>query len=135
MTRAIAAALVGLCIAQGAGAQSMHQHPTTGHGFYSGYCCSGYTQRNGIATGDCAVIEPEHVQVTPDGYLVTLEPGDHPTVRRRLQRLFRYPDADPSNDRTPGSPEAMPPGDENFHACVLPNSQELRCLYSALSGV
>ena len=69
-----------------------------------------------------------------DGYLVTLEPGDHPTVRKRLQRLFRYPDADPSNDRDQ-IPEALPPGDEFFHACVLPNSQQLRCLYDRLSGV
>ena len=56
------------------------------------------------------------------------------TGRRPLQRLFRYQDGDPSNDRG-DAPEALPPIDTEYHACVLRNSQQFRCFYNRLDGV
>jgi hypothetical protein len=94
------------------------------HSFYSRWCCSSV---DGMS-GDCAVIPSGTVSATPEGYVVTLTPADHPRVKATLTRLFRYPDNDPSNDRG-DPPEAMISTDGNFHACVLPNTQQFRCFY------
>lgn len=100
--------------------------PAWGHSFYSTWCCRSV---DGMS-GDCAPIPESAVQATPDGFLVTLTPADHPRVRATLTRLFRYPDSDPSNDRgTP--PEAQISPDGQHHACVLPSSQDMRCFYFA----
>lgn len=104
--------------------------PAWGHDFYSGYCCSAVG--TGMV-GDCAPIPESAVRATPEGYLITLTPEDHPRVKATMTRLFRYPDADPSNDR--GTiPEAQISPDGRPHACVLPYSQEFRCAYVAPPG-
>jgi hypothetical protein len=74
---------------------------------YDNFCCGGQ---------DCQSITLDHVEITPEGYVVTLGPGDHKTAKREHRKMFRYEDVRRSQD-------------ENFHACILPNSQELRCLY------
>ncbi len=74
---------------------------------YDNYCCGG---------NDCQPIPTENVQVTPDGYVVTIPNGQHVTAQRDHLKLFRYD-------------EVRESGDENFHGCILPGSQEFRCLY------
>src|SRR6056297_2426685 len=41
------------------------------HEWYDPWCCN---------DRDCAPISQEHVSITEDGYLVTLEKGDHPML-------------------------------------------------------
>lgn len=87
---------------------------------YDNWCCGGQ---------DCTHIHPHTVRVVEGGYIVTLTPEDHMTARRDHQKFFRSPDADPSNDKDMNPPEARWSQDSDYHACILPNSQELRCLY------
>lgn len=92
--------------------------PAAAHSWYDRWCCT---------TDDCEPIASTTVDVTPDGYLVTLQIGDHSKVRAYpIKRLFRFPDADPTNDK---DGEARISLDGQYHACVLPGSQAFRCLY------
>lgn len=79
---------------------------------YDNFCCGG---------NDCQMITLDHVEVTPEGYVVTLAPGDHVTAKKLHRKLFRYG-------------EVRQSGDEHFHACILPNSQEFRCLSTCRSS-
>ena len=74
---------------------------------YDNYCCGG---------NDCQPIPTENVQITPDGYVVSIPNGQHVTAFRDHRKLFRYD-------------EVRKSGDSEFHGCILPNSQEFRCLY------
>ena len=89
---------------------------------YGAGCCSGR---------DCAPIPPDRVQIAPEGYLVTLEPGDGPFVRDRMQKLFAYPDGRAGFFVPVGGKmikKAMESGDSEYHACVTPGGS-LICLY------
>jgi len=86
-------------------AASAHMAPTGW--MYDNYCCGGQ---------DCQPIPTENVQITPEGYVVSIPNGQHVTASRDHRKLFHYN-------------EVRKSGDENFHGCILPNSQEFRCLY------
>jgi hypothetical protein len=84
-----------------------HQAPS-GLWRYDPICCN---------NRDCSPIDQRHVTVVPnEGYLVTLDVGDHPLVRQRVETLIPFKDARPS-------------GDGEYHACVLGSSTRVRCLY------
>jgi hypothetical protein len=74
---------------------------------YDGWCCGGR---------DCQEIAQEQVKVTADGYLVSVPAGSHVTALQSHEKLFRYEDVRRS-------------GDQRFHACIIPHTQEFRCLY------
>jgi hypothetical protein len=74
---------------------------------YDPWCCGGH---------DCQPIPAENVSITEDGFLVTLSEGEHMTARRDHERLFGFDDVRESQD-------------QNYHACILPRTQEFRCLY------
>jgi hypothetical protein len=74
---------------------------------YDPWCCGGQ---------DCQPISPDNVSITKDGFLVTLSEGEHMTARRDHERLFGFDDVRESRD-------------QNYHACILPRTQEFRCLY------
>lgn len=97
---------------------------------YDPWCCN---------NKDCTPVGNATVELTPEGYLVTLDPETHDLAQSRIQRLFRYPDADPSNDRLE-PPEAMRSGDSKYHACVSRPAahynmqQNIRCFYAPEMG-
>lgn len=74
---------------------------------YDNYCCGG---------NDCQPIPYSAVRITPQGYEVTLQPNQHLMAKREHKKLFRYSEVRKSPD-------------DQYHACILPNSQEFRCLY------
>jgi hypothetical protein len=68
---------------------------------YPWSCCSG---------NDCTMIEPRNVQQTPEGYLVTLQPGDHPFITEETgvrEYLMEYGDK-----RIKDSPDGA------YHICL-----------------
>jgi hypothetical protein len=71
---------------------------------YDPWCCSGR---------DCHPIPNDEVRITPGGYLVTI-PAE--STSERLQKLFPY-------DKVRMS------GDGQYHACIVPGSDDFRCLY------
>jgi hypothetical protein len=79
---------------------------------YDSWCCGGR---------DCQPIPAENVRVTADGFEVSIPEGSHITAREPMTKLFAYDEVQES-------------GDEHFHACVLPQSQEFRCLYAPRFG-
>jgi hypothetical protein len=99
--------------------------PASAHSWYEGSCCSGR---------DCAPIRVDAVEVTPDGYLVTVEPGDHPFITERTQQLYRYVDAQPGATTVDGVPEARQGQDEHYHLCVGERTGRLLCLYVPETG-
>jgi hypothetical protein len=76
---------------------------------YDSKCCS---------TGDCAFVEPKHVTVSPEGFVVELQPGDHPYVKVHIRQVIPY-----TSERLRQS------GDDHYHVCVNIGAQEIRCLY------
>lgn len=74
---------------------------------YDRWCCGGQ---------DCQQIHVKDVSVTKDGYLVSIPMGEHMTARRPHTKLFGYDEVQES-------------GDEFYHACIIPDTQEFRCLY------
>ena len=84
---------------------------------YETWCC------NGNAThGDCAQVPAEAVEETPDGYRITLHPGDHPKVTETQVFLRGYDNVRFSTDG-------------HFHICLWPSQRSLRCLYVPAGGV
>ena len=79
---------------------------------YDSWCCGGQ---------DCQPIPEDQVRVTPEGYLVTIPNGSHVTAHRDIRHLFHYD-------------EVRFSGDGEYHACILPRSQEFRCLYVPRMG-
>lgn len=88
-----------------AAAASAHMAPAGW--MYDSYCCGGQ---------DCQPIPPENVRITPDGYVVSIPRGEHVTAQRDHRKLFHYDQVRKS-------------GDSEYHGCILPGSQEFRCLY------
>ena len=86
--------------------------PASAHKWYSGWCCSGQ---------DCAPIPLRSVELRPDGYLVTLQRGDHPLAGAGIQTFL------PLGDRG-----ILPSQDLAFHACIV--GGKVRCLYVAFTG-
>lgn len=89
--------------------------PSQAHDWYDPACCGG---------NDCAPIPRESVALTREGWVVTLQPGQHPMVTRG--RVTAIVPAD----------EARPSQDADFHACVRDQSspsavmaEPIICLY------
>lgn len=84
---------------------------------YENYCCSGVGP-----TGDCHHIPASGVQVLADGYQITLNPGDHPLVTK--QHIFIVSFAETK----------YTPTDGDYHACLYPDENTLRCFYAPPKG-
>lgn len=82
-----------------------HEAPTGWR--YDGYCCGGQ---------DCEPIPSEWVSISPEGYTVRIPANGHKISAPALERTFPFEGIHRS-------------GDEHYHACVLPYSKSLRCLY------
>lgn len=87
-----------------------HQAPTDM--LYDSWCCNG-TRIN----GDCEPIPAESVRVVPGGYQITLRPGDHHLVT--TEHTF-----------TKAQAETRPSTDGQYHACLYPTENTLRCFYA-----
>lgn len=83
---------------------------------YDGWCCNGDSM-----TGDCQNIPDRSVKVTPRGYQVTLDVGDHRLVTKRHEFLVTWDKVRPS-------------GDSSYHACLFPSEDVLRCFYAPPQG-
>tara|TARA_R110002012_G_scaffold315261_2_gene528928 strand:- start:13062 stop:13409 length:348 start_codon:yes stop_codon:yes gene_type:complete len=103
----IAFALLGLAVV---GAAYAHDAPMGWR--YDIFCCNGDNH-----TGDCQPIPASTVQVTSTGYKITLKPGDH--------RLVTVP-----HTFTIDFAKAKKSQDGEFHACLYPTEDTLRCFYA-----
>jgi hypothetical protein len=83
---------------------------------YPTRCCWSPQTAPAGRMGDCDEIPNEAVKVGPAGYVVTLEPGDHPMVKQRLTFTFPY-------DKT----EAAPDG--RYHVC-FDSMMKPRCFFA-----
>ena len=84
------------------------------HGWYEPSCCSGR---------DCARMAFEEIGQTREGYVLDLEPGDHPMITRAQRYVVPY-----------GDRRIKLSQDGFFHVCILAHSQTLACFYEPLSG-
>lgn len=87
------------------------------HSWYDATCCS---------DRDCAPIPDHAVKVTPQGYEVTLMPGEHPLVKQRLFQIIPF-----------GSEDVLPSQDLHYHACVIGSPtviQHIVCFYVVGAG-
>lgn len=102
-----ASAFVLVAAASAFWASAASAHEAASGWKYDNYCCGG---------NDCQPIPIDDVKITPEGYEVSIPQGGHITAKRDHKKLFRYGEVRESQD-------------DKFHACILPNSQEFRCLY------
>ncbi|WP_165218266.1 hypothetical protein [Affinirhizobium pseudoryzae] len=79
---------------------------------YEAYCCNGNEH-----TGDCQMISTKNVRITPNGYEISLRAGEHRLVTK--SHAFRVPQS-----------EARRSQDEEYHLCLYPNEDTLRCFYA-----
>lgn len=79
---------------------------------YDAFCCNGDNH-----TGDCQPITARSVKVTSAGYVVTLGPGDHRLVTVSHRYVVPFADARASTDG-------------EYHACLYPTEDTLRCFYA-----
>jgi len=89
----------------------------TAHSWFDPWCCNGR---------DCQPIPDGAVKVTPQGYVVTLRPSDHPALARETEPrtyLVTFDKARVSLD-----PE------QRFFACIYPDPSTLRCFYARPLG-
>ena len=83
---------------------------------YDKFCCNGDNH-----AGDCQMISTKNVRVIEGGYQIVLGPGDHRMVTR------------PHNFSLPQS-EARRSQDEDYHICLYPTEDTLRCFYAPDMG-
>lgn len=84
---------------------------------YPTRCCWGPAAGR---TGDCAMIPASSVVEGPDGYSVSLAPGDHPLVKKAVHFTVPY-----------GKAEMSPDGE--YHVC-LSSIMEPRCFFAGARG-
>ncbi len=84
---------------------------------YPASCCQGTTE-----TGDCQSIPASSVRAVDGGYQVTLRPGDHHLVTKGSHSWLK------------SMGETRQSKDENFHACLYPNEETLRCFFAPPMG-
>lgn len=77
------------------------------HSWYDPYCCN---------ARDCAPIPSSAVEITDDGYRVTLHAGQHPMVTQTVTHMVPFD-------------EALDSQDGAFHACLYPTQNVMRCFY------
>ena len=79
---------------------------------YDPWCCN---------QKDCAPIPASAVTAGPDGWRITIRPGDHPLARNAVTHLIPY-----------GQERRATDG--RHHACLFPTEQTLRCAYTPPRG-
>ena len=84
---------------------------------YPPACCNGQT-----TGGDCEAIPSSDVTIGPRGYLVFIHPGDHHLATRSHQFFIPYG-------------KELPSGDLQFHICLYPNENSLRCFFAPPNDV
>lgn len=90
-----------------------HQAPS-GLWTYDPVCCS---------NKDCAPIPAGAVSVVPGvGYRIRLNPGEHAMVTSPIEHIVRFQ-------------SALPSGDNEWHACLFPNQDNMRCFYAPPQGM
>ena len=90
--------------------------PVLAHSWYDPWCCN---------EKDCAPIPNESVTATDNGWYVVLEPGDHPLVTKRQEFVVPYF----TRDKGRFQQKARKSKDHQFHACLYPNEDNMRCFY------
>jgi hypothetical protein len=97
-----------------AGAAAAHEaHSPTGVTWkYDGFCCNGDN-----LSGDCQMISTKNVKVTEGGYEILLGPGDHRLITRPHHFSLKQSQARRSQD-------------EEYHLCLYPTEDTLRCFYA-----
>lgn len=83
---------------------------------YPARCCWSPATAPAGRPGDCDEIPTSSVKVGPDGYVVTLQPGDHPMVKEPITFTFPY-------DKTETSPDGL------YHVCFRADMQP-RCFFA-----
>jgi hypothetical protein len=83
---------------------------------YDNWCCNGDEHE-----GDCQPVPESAVQSIDGGYQITLKPGEHhlvtePHTWTRTMKQSRWSK------------------DENYHVCLYPNEDTLRCFYAPPMG-
>ena len=89
--------------------------PVLAHSWYDPWCCN---------TKDCQPIPKASVKITAKGYLVTLAPHEHPMLAK---------EAAPHTYLIPFA-EARESKDDDFHACLYPGPETMRCFYAPPVG-
>ncbi len=83
---------------------------------YDPWCCNGDAN-----TGDCQKIPSSSVRPIDGGYGITLRPGDH----RKVTKPHSY---------SITQDKVRPSIDGNFHACLFPTEENLRCFFAPPPG-
>ncbi|HEY6630778.1 MAG TPA: hypothetical protein VIZ90_04935 [Rhizobiaceae bacterium] len=91
--------------------QALQAHDAPTRWAYPPACCHGDP-----ATGECQRIPARTVHGRSGGWVVVLNPGDHPKVTRQ-QRYFI-----PRGDENPS-------GDGDFHICLHPTEADENCFF------
>lgn len=90
---------------------------TRAHEWFDPWCCNGR---------DCQPIPDSAVKITPQGYVITLNPGDHPALAKETApRTYTVPYA---SARVSLDPE------QRFYACIYPDPSSMRCFYAKPNG-
>lgn len=90
------------------------------HDWYPVSCCWSPSNAPAGILGDCSEIPTHAVREGPNGYEVTLRPGEHPQVDRPVSFTFPYADAQVSPDGL-------------YHVC-LRKTLEPRCFFAGARG-
>jgi hypothetical protein len=99
------------------------------HGLYHKACCSPADVTTG--EGDCDPIPASAVRTVPGGFEVTLRPGDHPNVTREHTWFVTYEDLMVAGSKMT---KVQLSKNEEWHVCLYPNEDTLRCLYIVVGG-
>lgn len=94
----IAAGLVILALWLAPGDISARAHDAPSGIPYPARCCWSPEAAPAGRPGDCDEIPTKAVKVGPEGYIVTLSPGDHPMVKAPLRVVVPYEKAEPAQD-------------------------------------
>jgi hypothetical protein len=113
-TELMRAVLTGLMIAYAScvHATSAAAHEAMSGWKYDGFCCNGDNH-----TGDCQMISTRNVKIINGGYEIILGPGDHRMITRKHD--FVLPQS-----------EARRSKDSEYHLCLYPTEDTLRCFYA-----
>lgn len=86
--------------------------PALPHDWFDPWCCNGQ---------DCAEIADGRVKVLPDGYEITIRPGDHPMAKTTIVHKVAFKDTRVSKTG-------------KHAACLFPDETVMRCFYAAVGG-
>ena len=91
-----------------------HEAPTGWS--YPVSCCNGTAEE-----GDCQSIPASSVKAVDGGYQITLRPGEHHLVTKDHSWLKSMGETRVSKD-------------DNYHVCLYPNEETLRCFFAPPMG-